>query len=73
MLDAEGRRVVEKAREGGQEGKSASTQAGEFVREEMHHAREGSTERARRNRQSQPEFRRRVGLAEAASAEARKF
>lgn len=35
MLDAEGRRVVEKAREGGQEGKSASTQAGEFVREEI--------------------------------------
>jgi Family of unknown function (DUF6496) len=33
--------TVERAREDKREGKSASTQAGEFVREEMHHVREG--------------------------------
>ena len=33
--------TVERAREDAREGKSASTQAGEFVREEMHHVREG--------------------------------
>lgn len=33
--------TIEKAREDEREGKSASTQAGEFVREEMHHIREG--------------------------------
>lgn len=33
--------TLEKAREDRQAGKSASTQAGEFVREEMHHIREG--------------------------------
>lgn len=33
--------VVERAREDKEEGKSPSTQAGEFVREEMHHVREG--------------------------------
>src|SRR3954465_2478195 len=32
---------IERAREDAREGKSASTQAGEFVREEMHHIREG--------------------------------
>src|SRR5580704_15818959 len=31
----------ERARKDAREGKSASTQAGEFVREEMHHVREG--------------------------------
>src|ERR1017187_4278015 len=36
-----GRETVERAREDAREGKSASTQAGEFVREEMHHIREG--------------------------------
>jgi hypothetical protein len=41
MPDAEERKVAEKAREDEREGKSASTQAGEFVREEMHHVREG--------------------------------
>lgn len=41
MPDAEERRVEEKAREDAREGKSPSTQAGEFVREEMHHVREG--------------------------------
>jgi len=35
------RRTIERAREDAREGKSASTQAGEFVREEMHHIREG--------------------------------
>jgi len=33
--------VVERARKDKEEGKSPSTQAGEFVREEMHHVREG--------------------------------
>ena len=33
--------TFERAREDAREGKSASTQAGEFVREEMHHIREG--------------------------------
>lgn len=33
--------TVERARDDAREGKSPSTQAGEFVREEMHHIREG--------------------------------
>ena len=33
--------VVERAQEDAREGKSPSTQAGEFVREEIHHIREG--------------------------------
>src|SRR5882757_7788908 len=33
--------TMDRAREDAREGKSASTQAGEFVREEMHHVREG--------------------------------
>jgi hypothetical protein len=33
--------TVDRAREDAREGKSPSTQAGEFVREEMHHVREG--------------------------------
>jgi hypothetical protein len=33
--------TVERAQEDAREGKSPSTQAGEFVREEMHHVREG--------------------------------
>ena len=33
--------TIERAREDKEEGKSPSTQAGEFVREEMHHIREG--------------------------------
>lgn len=35
------KRIVEKAREDLREGKSPSTAAGEFVREEIHHVREG--------------------------------
>lgn len=35
------KQTVERAREDAREGKSPSTQAGEFVREEMHHIREG--------------------------------
>jgi hypothetical protein len=34
-------KVVQRAKEDKKKGKSASTQAGEFVREEMHHIREG--------------------------------
>src|SRR4051812_48961716 len=33
--------TLERAREDAREGKAPSTQAGEFVREEMHHIREG--------------------------------
>jgi hypothetical protein len=33
--------TIERAREDARQGKSPSTQAGEFVREEMHHVREG--------------------------------
>ena len=35
------RRTIERARRDAREGKAPSTQAGEFVREEMHHIREG--------------------------------
>lgn len=35
------KQTLERAREDAREGKSPSTQAGEFVREEMHHIREG--------------------------------
>jgi hypothetical protein len=35
------KRTLERARKDKREGKSPSTQAGEFVREEMHHIREG--------------------------------
>jgi hypothetical protein len=35
------RETVERARKDAREGKSPSTQAGEFVREEIHHVREG--------------------------------
>lgn len=34
-------RTLERARKAKREGKSPSTQAGEFVREEIHHVREG--------------------------------
>jgi hypothetical protein len=35
------RETVDRARQDAREGKAASTQAGEFVREEIHHVREG--------------------------------
>src|SRR5262245_19602091 len=35
------KQTLERARKDKRKGKSASTQAGEFVREEMHHIREG--------------------------------
>lgn len=35
------KQTIERARKDAEEGKSPSTQAGEFVREEMHHIREG--------------------------------
>src|SRR5688572_2019906 len=35
------KKTIERAREAKREGKSASTQAGEFIREEIHHIREG--------------------------------
>src|SRR5579871_4017188 len=35
------RETIERAQEDAREGKAASTQAGEFIREEIHHIREG--------------------------------
>ena len=35
------RKTIERARQAKKEGKSASTQAGEFVREEIDHIRQG--------------------------------
>src|SRR5918995_6164174 len=35
------RKTIERAKEDAREGKAPSTQAGEFVREEIHHVREG--------------------------------
>ena len=35
------RETIERARQDQREGKAPSTQAGEFIREEMHHIREG--------------------------------
>lgn len=35
------KKTLERARKARRQGKSPSTQAGEFVREEMHHVREG--------------------------------
>jgi hypothetical protein len=35
------KRIIERARKDKRQGKSASTQAGEFVREEFHHVRAG--------------------------------
>jgi uncharacterized protein DUF6496 len=35
------KRTIERARTASREGKAPSTQAGEFIREEMHHIREG--------------------------------
>ena len=45
------RETLERAQRDRREGKSASTQAGEFVREEMHHIREG-LHRARNTKQA---------------------
>ena len=56
------KRTIEKAREDKREGKSASTQAGEFAREEMHHIREGK-HGARSTRQAIA-----IGLSEARRA-----
>ena len=35
------RKTIEKAKQDKRQGKSASTQAGEFVKEQIHHVREG--------------------------------
>lgn len=40
-LQMQEKQTIERARQGKRAGKSASTQAGEFVREEIHHVREG--------------------------------
>jgi hypothetical protein len=40
-VENDGRKVIERARRDKEEGKSPCTQAGELVREEMHHIREG--------------------------------
>ena len=56
------RETLERAREDAQEGKSPSTQAGEFVREEMHHIREG------KHGASSPEQAIAIGLSKARRA-----
>src|SRR5439155_15515465 len=54
--------TLERARRDKREGKSASTQAGEFVREEMHHIREG------KHGASSPEQAIAIGLSKARRA-----
>ena len=55
--------TLEQAKKDEQEGKSPSTQAGEFVREEMHHVREGK-HGARSTKQAiRSGFRKRAALA----------
>ena len=54
--------TLERARRDEREGKAPSTQAGEFVREEMDHIREGKHVRGLRNRLLRSAFRKRGGL-----------
>ena len=56
------RETIERAREDAREGKSPSTQAGEFVREEIHHVREG------KHGASSPEQAIAIGLSKARRA-----
>lgn len=56
------RETIERAREDAREGKSPSTQAGEFVREEIHHIREG------KHGASSPEQAIAIGLSKARRA-----
>lgn len=56
------KKTVERARAAKREGKSASTQAGEFVREEIHHIREG------KHGASSPEQAIAIGLSKARRA-----
>jgi hypothetical protein len=56
------KKTVERARAAKREGKSASTQAGEFVREEIHHVREG------KHGASSPEQAIAIGLSKARRA-----
>ncbi|MGE0158588.1 MAG: transcription elongation factor [Gemmatimonadales bacterium] len=56
------KKTVERAREAKREGKSPSTQAGEFVREEIHHIREG------KHGASSPEQAIAIGLSKARRA-----
>lgn len=56
------KRVVEKAKKDLREGKSASTAAGEFVREEIHHVRQG------KHGASSPKQAIAIGLSEARRA-----
>jgi hypothetical protein len=46
------RETLERADKDAREGKSPSTQAGEFVREEIHHIREGNMASGRHNKPS---------------------
>ncbi len=56
------KKTVERAREAKREGKSPSTQAGEFIREEIHHIREG------KHGASSPEQAIAIGLSKARRA-----
>ena len=46
------KQTIKRAQRAQHEGKSPSTQAGEFVREEIHHIREGKHGRARPSKRS---------------------
>ncbi len=46
------KKTIERAKKAQRRGKSSSTQSGEFVREEMHHIREGNTVPDRPSRRS---------------------
>ena len=54
------KKTIKRARKLKREGKSPSTQAGEFVREEIHHVREGKHGARSPNRQSLSAYRRRA-------------
>ena len=55
------KKTIERARRDAREGKAPTTQAGEFVREEMEHVREGNTARATPSRPSRSVCPRRGG------------
>ena len=57
------KKTIEKAQKDAREGKAPSTQAGEFVREEIEHVRGESMELARPSRPS-PSVSRKLGVRE---------
>jgi hypothetical protein len=53
--------VLKRAREDDRKSKPPSTQAREFVREEIEHVREGRLDASQQSRRSQSAFRKRAG------------